>query len=292
MLLLLLLSCQGDVGIIKRLEEETGQSTETGEPSEDPVMPTTEPSYDPERSGITGYNYLGLRQVSCPACVGESQEITIEYKANFHQPSTNGWTEWIPSQGACTTELIEVVPSTVPLSVGGQIMISNPQHQFQAQQVGLAAYENNSIWEPQIQRDAPYEVTTEFGSYTFFSSHGYDWVEPYTMLWVDPSYAFDAAIYRTGAAFSWAPTSTNHTFTVTVAVYSWDGSQFLGQVTCAGADSGFMQIPAQHLQQYPAGSLTAIHLIRHKVELVETEINNSYVETHTQWEVVGTGHIE
>ena len=282
MLLLLLLSCQGDVSIIKREQEETGQI----------IQPSSEQDPDQERSGITGYNYFGLRQVSCPACVGESQEITIEYKANFHQPSSNGWTEWIPPQGSCNTELIEVVPSTVPLSVGDQIMVSNSQHQFQAQQMGLGNYENNSIWEPQIQRDAPYEVSTEFGEYTFYSSHGFDWVEPYTMLWVDPSYAFDAPIYRTGATFSWAPTSTNHTFTVTVAVYSWDGSQFLGYVTCAGPDSGFMQIPASHLQQYPAGSLTAIHLIRHKVELVETDINNSYMETHTQWEVVGTGHIE
>jgi len=290
MLLSLLLACQGDVGIIKRIEEETGQTIGIGEPADDPIIPDQDT--DQERVGITGYNYLGLRQVSCPACVGETQEITIEFRANFHQPSSSGWTQWIPEQGVCDTELIEIVPSTIPLSVGADIQAISQNHQFQAQQTGLGNYENNSIWEPQLQRDTSYDVATEFGSYTFYSSHGFDWVEPYTMLWVEPSYAFDAAIYRTGAAFSWSPTSTNHTFTVTIAVYSYDGAQLLGYVTCAGPDNGFLQIPAQYLQQYPAGSLTAIHLIRHKVELVETEINNSYIETHTQWEVVGTGHIE
>ena len=126
------------------------------------------------------------------------------------------------------------------------------------------------------------------------SSHGFDFIEPYTLLWVDPSYAYDAPIYRTGAGtnFTWSPTSVDSTFVITVAVYSWDGSQFLGRVDCAGQDNGFMNIPSSYFMSYPTGSLTAVHLVRHKVELVETDINNSFVETHMEWEVVGTGHIE
>jgi len=289
LLSLLLLACQqGDVSIIKRDKDDTAV-TVIGEPS---ASPSIEPSYDPERSGISGYTYWELTQVACPACVGESQEMRIKFSANFHQPSTDGWTKWITPEGVCETQMTNTTPSTIPISVGNEIQIVNQEHQFTAPQVGNAYYENSSIWEPQIQRDAPYEVSTEFGSYIFYSTHGFDWIEPYTMLWVDPSYAFDAPIYRSGASFSWAPTSTNHTFTITVAVYSPDGSQLLGYVTCGGPDSGFMQIPAQYLQTYPVGGLVAIHMIRHKVELVETDINNSYIETHTQWQVVGTGRIE
>ena len=40
------------------------------------------------------------------------------------------------------------------------------------------------------------------------------------------------------------------------------------------------------------GALAAIYLSRHKIELVETDINNSYIETHMEWEVVGTGYIQ
>jgi len=33
-------------------------------------------------------------------------------------------------------------------------------------------------------------------------------------------------------------------------------------------------------------------LIRHKIELVPWEEKNTFIETHMEWEVVGTGHIE
>jgi len=293
MLLSLLLACQqGDVSIIKVEKNDTAEVIGIGEPSADPAVPSSEPGYDPQRSGISGYTYWELTQVACPACVGETQEMRIKFSANFHQPTSDGWTDWITPEGQCETQMITTTPSIIPFPVGNQIQVTNPNHQFSVPQVGNGYYENNAIWESQIQRDSTYEVSTEFGSYIFYSSHGFDWIEPYTMLWVDPSYAFEAPIYRSGASFSWAPTSTNHTFNITVAVYSPDGAQLLGYVTCGGPDNGFMQIPGQYLQNYPYGGLVAIHMVRHKVELVETDINNSYIETHTQWQVVGTGHIE
>ena len=103
--------------------------------------------------------------------------------------------------------------------------------------------------------------------------------------------AFEAPIFRTGALFTWGPTSTDSVFMVMVVAYSWDGSQLQGYVACVGPDNGSMTIPSQYLQPFQAGSLAAIHLSRHKIELVETNINNSYIETHMEWEVVGTGTI-
>ena len=292
MLLSILLACrQGDIGIVKVYEETTDSAIKdtqvaTPEPVDEP-----EPSAEPQRSGITGYTNLHLRQVACPACVGETQEITITFSAEFHQPISDNHTSWIPGGDQCTTNLISVSPSTNPISVGPSIIADSGFHNFGAEQVTLGLYQTTSIWESQLQRDATYQVETQEGSYGFVSSHGFDFIEPYNMLWVDPSYAFEAPIYRSGATFTWAPTSLDSTFMITVAVYSWDGSQFLGYVTCAGPDNGMMTIPAQYLQSYQAGSLVAIHLERHKVELVETDINNSFVETHMSWEVVGTGTI-
>ena len=187
--------------------------------------------------------------------------------------------------------MIGVSPSTNPIDVGPSIIVDAGAHNFGAEQIVAGLYETTSIWESQLLRDTTYNVATEEGGYSFVSTHGFDFIEPYTMLWVDPSYAFEAAIYRSGATFTWAPTSTDSTFMITVAVYSWDGSQFLGYVTCSGPDNGIMTIPTQYLQAYQAGSLAAIHLERHKVSLVETDINNSYIETHMSWEVVGTGTI-
>lgn len=292
--ILFLLSCGSDVSIMKRYEPEDTSTivVDSAEPSTEPAD-DPEPTDDPqENQGITGYTYLHLRQVACPACVGETQEIRINFQAEFHQPISDNHTGWVLQEGQCVTNLIGSDPSTIPQSVGSSISINNPAHSFTAPTIGQGYYQTQNIWESQLQRDALYEVTTEDGSYSFISSRGFDFIEPYAMLYVDPSYAFSAPIYKSGASFSWGPTSPNSTFVITVQVFSYDGSQMLGLVSCAGPDSGFMTIPGSYLQSYPTNSLVAIYLSRHKIELSETDINNSYIETHMEWEVVGTGYIQ
>ena len=126
-----------------------------------------------------------------------------------------------------------------------------------------------------------------------FSIHKkYDYIEPYAMLYVDPSYAFAAPIYKTGMTFSWAPYETSRTYMILMAVYSYDGSQLLGYAACTGPDQGFMTFPSSALQAFPSQSLVLIHLSRHKVDMVPYEPMGSYIETHMEWEVVGTGYLQ
>ena len=76
--ILFLLSCASDVSIMKRYEPEDTSPVvvDSAEPSTEPA---TEPTDEPQpNEGITGYTYLHLRQVACPACVGETQEIIIQ----------------------------------------------------------------------------------------------------------------------------------------------------------------------------------------------------------------------
>ena len=91
--------------------------------------------------------------------------------------------------------------------------------------------------------------------------------------------------------FTWGP-AIDGLFEVIVAVYSWDGSQFLGAVSCLDNDVGAMFIPPQYLQQYAPGSLAAIHLIRHRMSSVESPDLQGLIQTHMMWEVIGTGYIE
>ena len=300
-----MLSCEGDIGLIeldKKAQDTSVVDTNTDVNTDTNTNPDTNNNTEDtstgvdtsptSNEGITGYTYLHLRQVACPACVGETQEIRINFQAEFHQPISDNDTAWVLQQGQCVTNLTGIEPSTIPQSVGSSISITNPMHSFIASTIGQGYYQTQNIWESQLQRDAIYDVMTEAGSYSFISSHGFDFIEPYQMLYVDLSYAFSAPIYRTGASFSWAPTSPNSTFVITVQVFSYDGSQMLGLVSCAGPDNGFMTIPGQYLQSYPQNSLVAVYLSRHKIELVETDINNSYIETHMEWEVVGTGYLQ
>jgi len=291
--LALLLACGSDVSIMKRDDKAQDTSDITTDTNTSPE-PAIEPSFEPsdERVGVSGYTHLHLRQVACPACMGESQEIRINFAAEFHQPISDNHTEWIPEVGECTNSLTGINPSTIPVDVGATLNVTSAGHNFMATQVGTGLFQTENIYEAQLQRDALYEVQTDAGAYSFFSSHGFDFIEPYTMFYVDPSYAFAAPINRSGAAFSWAPTSVNSVFMIRVAAYSGDGSVFFGHATCVGEDNGFLQIPAEYLNMFPSGSLAAIHLARHKVELVETDIFNSYIETHMEWEVVGTGYLQ
>ena len=289
--LLLLWSCDSDVGIIKRIEDDTGAYVGIEEPSLDSNMPSAEPSWDSQRAGVTGLSTTYLRQLACPACMGETQELLVEYEAIFHQPIPDTWNDWMLEDGQCTETLYQTNPSTNPISVGSQIQISHPNHQFAAQQYGAGTYVNPQLWEAQLQRNANYMVQTDNGSFQFRTVEGFDWLEPYTMLWVDPSYAFDAIVPRSGFTVTWSPPRPTSRMMITLGIYSSDGAYLLGQVSCFGPDSGALTIPAQYLNYQPL-SLVAIHIERFEIDFVETDINNAYMETLQIWEVVGTGHIE
>tara|TARA_R110000824_G_scaffold46692_1_gene133779 strand:+ start:1910 stop:2836 length:927 start_codon:yes stop_codon:yes gene_type:complete len=304
-LLFLLLACSPEIGISKGYtnpaEEDTSitDSKVFPSPTEEPIVIDTGTE---EYNGISGYTNLHLRQVACPACVGIPREITVEFEADFHllitqQPANTPYhTLWLPSVGECITNIQGVNPSHTLIDLGQSISIYNPAHNFIAERYTQDGhYENNNISEVLLQRNSVYDITTDIGGYTYeiTTIEGFDFIEPYTMLWTDPAYAFEAPIYRSGATFTWGPVLPDTKFLIVVDVYSWDGSQLLGSVSCLDNDTGVMTVPGQYLQSYPAGSLVAIHLSRQKIELVETNINSirSYIETHIEWTVIGTGMI-
>ncbi len=306
LLLLSLWACDSDVSIIKRIEEETGQAIGVGEPGEPAAIvgqpssevgsqPTTEQETDQvtdqQRTGVTGLSTMYLRQIACPACMGETQELTVEYELQVHQPVSDSWNSWMLPDGSCTEYLYQSTPSTNPIQVGQTIEVVNQNHQFDAYQSGAGLYTSQNIWESRLQRNAPYNVQTSEGSFEFTTVEGFDYIEPYTMLWVDPSYAFEAAVRRSGFTITWAPVRQTSRMMITLGIYSGDGAYLLGQVSCFGPDNGSMFIPSQYLN-YPTWSLVAIHIERFETDTVETDINNSYMETLQIWEVVGTGHIE
>jgi len=252
--------------------------------------PSAEPSVEP-MDGIGGYHHYYLRQVACPVCVGEPKEIEVTFTAQYHEKTTQSHTDWIVEQGQCVTNLVFTEPAVVPIDYKPSIEIIGSQHMFSAYLVDYHTY-SVEITEPQYDRDAVHEIllTGEI-SYGFTSYHGFDSIEPFELLYVEPSYAFAAPIRKSGATFWWSPSGSDGTFMITVVVYSSDGSQMLGYVSCASADSGMMTIPGQYLQ-YPTWSLVAVHLARHRVELVPLDAANTYIESHMEWEVIGTGHIE
>ncbi len=302
MLLALFLACGGDIGI--RTTEKV-QSTETAtqtvdtasiEPSSEPaneptVEPSTEPSSEP-LGGTVGLTNFNLEQVACQACMGVSQEITIQFDSKFHSKINETHPTRFPQAGQCTNNVNPVQIGVSTQNVGQSINVFGNPNSFSAFNNGMNVY-TGFIQEYQYDRDVNMNVQLQDGSsFQFRSIHGFDFIEPYEMRYVDISYAFAAVVSKFGTQFSWGPSGGQDLFNITIATYSPDGSQLLGVVSCSTNDSGYFMFDGSYFQSYPTWSLTAIHMTRFSQQRVPYEGLNGYVDVQLEWSVVGTGHIE
>jgi len=296
----LLLSCTTDVGIITidKTQEDTSviidtAKEENAEPSQEQNEPTSEPSNETnEINGTVGLVKWELEQVACPACMGVPQEITVTFETDFHDNMNDVHPTWIPPQGQCVQSLNYLSINRESLDLGNSINITGPYNTFTAFKNNTGIYFAN-IYETQYDRDANYSVQMQDGSsFNFRSIRGFDYIEPLELRYVDPSYAFAAPIRKTGSTFWWGPSGTSEDFNVTLAVYSQDGSQLLGYVSCTGADNGMLTIPGNYLTSFPNWSLVAVHMTRYDEQRVVYDNLSGYVDVQLYWSVVGTGHIE
>ena len=271
MLLALFLACGGDIGI-RTTDKIQVLDTAVDEPS-------TEPSDEPLEGTVGLVNY-NLEQIACLQCMGVSQEITIQFEAKFHDKISETHPTWYPPSGQCVSSMNPVSISVQGKNIGSSINVFGNPNSF-------TAFNNNSniysgfLTESQYDRDTQMNVQTPDGtSFSFRSIHGFDFIEPLEMRYVDPSYAFAAVVSKFGTQFAWGPS------------YSSDGSQLLGVASCSGPDNGYMSFDGSYFQAYPYWSLTAIHMTRFSQQRVPYEGLNGYVDVQLEWSVVGTGHIE
>ena len=305
-----LIACGSDISIMKRYDQEqTDSSADTtattevsAEPSE-PSEPTTEPSQDTDTSTqvdesfTIGYLHYYLQQIACPACVGAAQEITLTMTMSTHHPTTSSYFENMKPHGTCTNQLYGTYVGITPKSYGPSVTVtpSGGGSPISLSELATGSYTSPPLMEYQYTRDTPHSIyfqgTGDIIQNAFISSHGFDDIQPWEMRYVDPSYAFAAPISRNGATFSWLPYGSSGSFVIQIDVYTWDGSQYLSSVECWGADNGMMTVPGSYLSAYQSGSLVLIHLIRHDTSSVIYP-GQGTIETHMQWEVIGTGYIQ
>ena len=296
-ILFLLLSCASDIAIIttEQKQQDTAEAivdieeTDTEENDTNEYEPSSEPS--DEMTDLTiGFAEMHFFQYACPACMGISNEFDISAALKLHQPTSGDYTDWLTPVGQCTTNLYETYVSSSPLQN------SQPANfnQLQLNPSGPGEWSIPYFYEYQYERNTSYTITTEHGiiNNAFTSVEGFDSIEPYTLLWVDPSYAFDAVISRSGTSFSWYPIVPNAQFEILVAVYSPDGSNMLGTVSCMENDSGYMTIPGSYFQSFPTWSLAAVYLTRHRIDRRPAPELNGWIQSHMSWSAVGTAHIE
>lgn len=283
-----LLSCGSDISIITT-EKKNDDSAIIAEDTYDNYVSSEDTGYQNNNLNI-GFAQIYFRQIACPQCVGSYGEFDISAKLNLYYPTSASNFDYMTDIDTCTTQLVESYVDSQPLPATQFVYFNN----IELYPSGAGLWSANNLLEYQIQRQVPHSINTEYGNVNdaFISIEGFDDIQPYTLLWVDPSYAFDAAISKNGTNFSWFPVLPNDLFEIIIAVYSQDGSSFLGAVSCMSNDSGSMYIPGNYFLNYPTWSLAAVHLIRHRIGSTYSEELGGNLEYQMIWEVVGTGHIE
>jgi hypothetical protein len=290
----IMVGCGSDVSIMKRetLPTETGEQTiieadsETNEDSAD-----TDEQTDSDMTELTiGFASISLTQIACPACMGVSSEFDISATLKLHQPTNGGYTDMLVPAGTCVTQELGSYVSSTPLSVPGIASFNS----IQLYPTGTGEWTSSGLQEFQIPRRESITVLTDNGVIpnAFETLEGFDDVQPWELRYVDPSYAFAAVVSKQGTTFTWYPVITGNLFEVMIVVYSTDGSQILGLVSCMEPDVGYMTIPGSYFQSYPTWALTAIYLTRHRIDRQPAYDFNGYLESHQTWTVLGTGHIE
>lgn len=261
MLLAFLLACATDIGFVQTIEKQAPQDTaitdtaETWEPSSEVASePSWEPSSEPssELRGTVGLAVYQLEQVACPACMGATQEITINFDAKFHDRMNEEHLTWVPQNGTCVQNLNYTTIAVAPKNIGQSLTVQGGSTYFTPYFNGASYY--GTHMEPQYARDTLLTVSAQDGSsFQLMSLHGFDNIEPWEMRYVDPSYAFAAVVSKNGTNFQWAPFGSSGLFNITVAVYSPDGAQLLGYVSCTTNDSGYFMMPALTFKTFLTG---------------------------------------
>tara|TARA_R110001592_G_scaffold58770_1_gene177839 strand:- start:5478 stop:6371 length:894 start_codon:yes stop_codon:yes gene_type:complete len=286
-------SCGSDIAIITREDKNNSDTSSTVVENIETSEPSLEPGSDSndDMTDLTiGFASMSLTQIACPACVGVTNEFDISASLKLHQPTNGGYSEWVTPIGNCVTQEIGSHISSEPLNFAGTVNFNA----IQLYPTGPSEWSTTNVYEYQIPRRTQINVTTDYGTIVnaFETLEGFDSIEPYTLLWVDPSYAFEAVVSKQGTTFTWYPVISDAQFEILVAVYTPDGSQLLGMVACMENDVGYMTLPGNYFQSYPSWSLAAVYLTRHRITRTPAPDFNGYLESHQTWTVLGTAHIE
>ena len=295
------LSCSTDVSIMKRnqdsLQDTTSQDTiDTDIDQSD----TSDETFDYDDSLVVGFLEYGFIQASCPYCFGMPTEISFWLYGRFHEPTGSNHAAWVPRSDEFCRQYYEAPVTAVNLDLGQSVdVVAGPHTHTMTKtydQSGVVYKSPTYNTDSNYARDVDVYTTIDgqpLADESFKSLHGFDFVEPYTMLYTDASYAYAAPINKTSNTFTWGPSGdADSFFTIHVSVYSYDGASYYGTVICRGEDTGNMTIPGSYFTTYPSGSLVSIHLIRHRMKDLRSDLLQGRVKTHAWWEVIGTGYIQ
>jgi len=304
-IVLLLVGCSSDVSIMKRPDESNQNDENETAISEDTQETDSGANIDSGNSDIdhtltVGFVEYGFIQASCPWCFGLPTEISSWLYARFHDPTGSNHAAWVPREDEFCRQYYEAPVNAMNNDVGMSVTASAGSYSYNLSktydETGVVYKTQTYTNDSNYLRNTDLSLTldgADLSSDAFRSLEGFDYIEPYTMLYTEPAYAYAAPINKTSNTFTWGPSGIPDSFfTIHVSVYSYDGSSYYGTVICRSEDVGFMTIPGSYFAAYPSGSLASIHLIRHRMKDLHSSLLQGTIQTHVWWEVIGTGYVQ
>jgi hypothetical protein len=262
----------------------------------------TDTDADTSGAGKTGgVIELGLIQYACTACYDPvAPAIDVYAYGAFHEPTRDGWLDWLPAEGDCVTNPTVAAPTEDYIDAGEWLYLSSGSRSVAMRSDSTYTFAANDLSESDFLRNAGYDVSLAGGGDDLAGFDVADGIQtpeaissltPTEIILTDPSRAFSARIAKSGAGFTWGPSGGGGSFVIDLGLYNGSSGAYLGQVVCRGPDNGRMSIPSSALSAYPTGSLVSVGMFRYVIGGFERPDNASTVQTTALFGVVGTGSL-
>ena len=302
-----LTSYSSDYGIYEQDSEQESPVTDSLV-KEDTSQMETDAGVDSEAGqpqSPTGFGggmiQIGSTWTPCVDCFIGVPEIDSFAAATFHSSTPNTWYDWLPSVGTCSTPSGPNVNPSSYYDVGNFIQIVSPFSSTQLTRFyesGRPTYRSGIM---NYVQNAGYELSvgtnSTLGSFSIPDSvttpREFTHVQPSQYFTSDPYSGFSGILRRSYSnQFTYSPYGESDFFIVTVDVYDYTGSSYLGGVMCVDMDDGSLTMPAGSLSVFPAYSLAAITYYKWIITESIVPTSGDTIEGVGQYGLVGTATLQ
>ncbi|MES2638979.1 MAG: IPT/TIG domain-containing protein [Myxococcota bacterium] len=286
------------------VDTDTDSDSDTDADTDSDTDADTDADTDTDTSGTGltgGLIQFSLLQVACPECIGLTSSLDVSAQAAFHAPTRSGWLDWLPPEGSCVTDATSTPPASSFLDAGEWVYLTSGSRSVGLRGASDGVYSADGLDESDFVRNAAYDISAPAGGSDLASFDVLDALTtpqsiseltPVDLLYTTSRDAFAARLSRGGTTFTWGPSGGSGTFLIVLSIYNAGGTAVLGEVTCRGADSGSMTVPASALGAYPSGSLALVGMYRYTIGSFVLPDDGSSVDTVASFGVLGTGRIQ
>lgn len=280
--------------------EETSTDSEIDSSDSQPSTPIDTDIHEPTGMG-GGMLQIGSTWTPCVDCFIGVPEIDSFSAAVFHSSTPNTWYDWLPAIGTCAFPSGPNVNPSDYYDVGSFIQVVSPFSSTtltRFYESGRPTYRSGFM---NFSANSGYELAvgtnSTLGDFSIADAvttpKEFTHAQPSQYFTSDPYSGFSGVLRRGYLnQFTYSPYGESDFFIVTVDVYDYTGSTYLGGVMCVDLDDGSITMPAGTLNSFPSYSLVAITYYKWIITESIVPTTGDTVEGVGQYGLVGTATLQ